>query len=183
MQLGKPLLADESVAAGDELWIEIDLLGLPPLRTRRLRRDGTLLDFKYSHREPATPGSACLVALAAALSSGPEEDLDVYFVLKAVQLAGGEVELGQGYVSLAALHAADADVLEKSIEMSAPVAGAPPTGHLVVSLRALDALKRATVLAAPSVAQPLPLLPTAGVGLVGTVLAPPIAGAGTGESN
>lgn len=129
----------------NDLWVEVDLLGLgepDALRTHRLQKTSAPLNFGYSASFDIAPDSAEQAALRDALTSADEQDADVYFELKTLDARGQERELAQGFVNLRALLAEGRDAVSTSVRMQGK--DRQPAATLRVSLVALEALRAAS---------------------------------------
>ncbi|KOO26535.1 protein fantom isoform 1, partial [Chrysochromulina tobinii] len=129
-----------------DVWVEIDVLDLDggtPLRTPPLRKTAPKLDFNFS--QTLTVDGDKLETLRRALE-GPEQESDVYFVLKGRGPRVPERELAQGFINLQHLAQSVAkggsgDVVRTKISLISEERKS--YGNLVVSLVASELLTRA----------------------------------------
>ena len=130
-----------------DVWVEVDVLDLDggtPLRTKPLRKTAQKLDFSYS--QTITVDAPKLELLRQALKA-PEQESDVYFVLKGRGPRTQERELAQGFVNLqqlsqAAKRGGSADMVRTPIKLVSE--SRKEYGSLTVSLVASEVLLRAT---------------------------------------
>ncbi|KAL3930451.1 MAG: hypothetical protein SGPRY_001527, partial [Prymnesium sp.] len=116
-----------------EVWVEVDLLGLAEasqLRTKKLHKSATSLDFGFSTSVTVGAGSKGEEVLRTALASKQEQDADVYFVVKTLTARNQEREVCQGYVNLQALLREGRDASSKSVALQGKSGSA---GSLTVS--------------------------------------------------
>ncbi|KOO35408.1 hypothetical protein Ctob_016335, partial [Chrysochromulina tobinii] len=140
LELAPTIRSDPSVG---ELFVQVDLLDLGSsgaLKTARLPKGGSALDFKFSHSVSIAPGSREQETLKQALDAKDEQESDVYFELK-TSVRGQESDVAQGFLNLKKLLDKGADLLNQRVQLSGRDGG--NAGTLTCSIAAVQALRNA----------------------------------------
>jgi hypothetical protein len=140
LELAPTIRSDPSVG---ELFVQVDLLDLGSsgaLKTARLPKGGSALDFKFSHSVSIAPGSREQETLKQALDAKDEQESDVYFELK-TSVRGQESDVAQGFLNLKKLLDKGADLLNQRVQLSGRDGG--NAGTLTCSIAAIQALRNA----------------------------------------